>query len=49
MVEIKKFIWAFPFIGGIIKLISFLTLAAYFFYQDPTYNTEFYRWMLDFY
>ena len=49
MVEIEKFIWAFPFIGGIITLISFLTPTACFFYQYPTYRTEFYRWMLDFY
>ena len=49
MIRIKKNIWAFPFIGGIIALISFMTPAAVFFYQYPTYSTEFYRWMLDFY
>lgn len=30
-------------------LISFLIPAAYFIYKTPTYNTEFFRWMLDFY
>jgi len=49
MVKIKKFIWIFPLFGGIITLLSFLAPAAYFYYQSSTYNTEFYRWMMDFY
>jgi len=49
LVEIKKYLWAFPLIGGLISLISFFTPAAFFFYRYPTYRTEFYRWMLDFY
>ncbi|MFX1589884.1 MAG: hypothetical protein ACFFC1_17210 [Promethearchaeota archaeon] len=49
MIEIKKYLWAFPLIGGLITLISFFTPAAFFFYRYPTYRTEFYRWMLDFY
>lgn len=49
MVGIGKYIWWFPLIGGITTLISFSTPAAYFFYDYPTYSTQFYRWMLDFY
>ncbi len=49
MVEIRKYLWFFPFIGGLIAIISFLAPAASFIYQSPSYNTEFYRWMLDFY
>jgi len=49
MVDFIKKIWIFPFIGGFITLISFLTPAATFIYRSPSYNTEFYRWMLDFY
>ncbi|MFX1304892.1 MAG: hypothetical protein ACFE9X_16175 [Promethearchaeota archaeon] len=49
MVEIKKYIWIFPFIGGLIILISFLTPAATFAYQESSFYSEFYRWMLDFY
>ena len=45
----EKYYWVFPFTGSIIILISFLTPAAYFIYQTPTYSTDFYRWMLDFY
>lgn len=49
MVSIKKNIWIFPFVGGIFSIISFLTPAAHFYYQYPSYSTKFYRWMLDFY
>ena len=49
MVDLKRNKWFFPFIGGIITLISFYTPAATFTYQSPSYSTEFYRWMLDFY
>jgi len=49
MKQIKKYSWTFALIGGIITLISFLTPAATFIYRSPSYNTEFYRWMLDFY
>ena len=44
-----KYAWIFPFIGSIMIFISFLSPAAYFIYQTPTYHTEFFRWMLDFY
>lgn len=47
--RIKKYLWLFPFIGSIITIISFATPAVYFIYRSPTYDTEFYRWMLDFY
>lgn len=49
MVEIKKYLWIFSFMGGLIILISFLTPAATFAYQLSSLYSEFYRWMLDFY
>ncbi|MFW9818929.1 MAG: hypothetical protein ACFFE5_04915 [Candidatus Thorarchaeota archaeon] len=49
MVEIKNLIWGFPLIGGLIIIISFLTPAATFTYQESSFYSEFYRWMLDFY
>ena len=45
----EKYFWIFPFTGSVIILFSFLTPAAYFIHQTPTYSTEFFRWMLDFY
>jgi glucan phosphoethanolaminetransferase (alkaline phosphatase superfamily) len=49
MVVIKNLVWGFPLVGGLIIIISFLTPAATFTYQESSFYSEFYRWMLDFY
>ena len=49
MVDIKNLVWGFPLVGGLIIIISFLTPAATFSYQESSFYSEFYRWMLDFY
>lgn len=49
MAEIKNLVWLLPLAGGIIIIISFLTPAATFAYQESSFYSEFYRWMLDFY
>ncbi len=49
MVEIKNLVWGLPLLGGLIIIISFLTPAATFAYQESSLYSEFYRWMLDFY
>ncbi|MFX0077016.1 MAG: hypothetical protein ACFE96_16335 [Candidatus Hermodarchaeota archaeon] len=49
MIDLKKWLWLFPFIGGFIVIISFMFPAAFFFESTPSYSTEFFRWMLDFY
>jgi len=45
MVKIEKCIWIFPFIGGIITLISFLTPAAHRIYRSPSFESDYYLWM----
>lgn len=47
MVEIKKFLWLFAFLGGLIALIALLTPAAGFNYRSPTFDSDFYLWMFN--
>ncbi len=49
MKEIKKLVWIFPLIGGIITLIALLTPAAYFIYRSPSFTSDFYLWMCNLY
>ncbi len=49
MVDFKKNIWIFPFIGGIITLISFLTPAACVIDRSPSLDIDFYLWMINLY
>lgn len=45
MVEIKKYIWIFAFMGGLMALIALLTPAAGFNYRSPSFDSDFYLWM----
>ncbi|MHA2007345.1 MAG: hypothetical protein ACXABO_09635 [Promethearchaeota archaeon] len=45
MVEIKKHIWIFVFIGAIIALIALLTPAAFLNIRSPSFDNDFYLWM----
>ena len=47
MIEIKKYIWLFAFMGGLIALIALLTPAACFNYRSPSFDSDFYLWMFN--
>jgi len=47
MVVVKKYIWIFAFMGGIISLIALLTPAAGLNYRSPSFDNDFYLWMFN--